>query len=173
MSPRKGRLNCCTALKTNALKTTIDKMNLEAILLGIRRDEHGIRAKERFFSPRDKNFEWNFWNQPPELWDQYKSKPDDGTHVRVHPILSWREKDIWDYIKRENIPTNELYFAKEGKRFRSLGCTLCCNPVDSNAGTMDEVVEELTTVTTGERAGRAQDKESSYMMQKLRSLGYM
>ena len=173
MNPDKGRLACCTALKTNALKMALDQYGLDAILLGIRRDEHGIRAKERFFSPRDKDFQWNFWSQPPELWDHYKSRPEDDTHLRVHPILSWREQDIWDYIRRENFPTNELYFAKEGKRYRSLGCTVCCNPVDSEAATIDDIVEELSTTTTRERAGRAQDKESSYMMQKLRSLGYM
>jgi len=168
-----GVFECCNALKTEALKMAIDKYNLPAIMLGIRRDEHGIRAKERFVSPRNKDFEWNIWNQPPELWDQYKSKPDDGTHLRIHPILSWREVDIWNYIKRENIPVNKLYYAENGKRYRSLGCTTCSSQVQSNAGNIDEVTLELENTDTAERAGRAQDKESSYMMQKLRSLGYM
>ncbi len=168
-----SKLACCTALKTEALKMTIDKYKFKALLLGIRRDEHGIRAKERVFSPRNQEFKWDYKNQPPELWDQYKSKQSDEEHIRVHPILHWTEKDIWDYIKRENIPIIPLYFAKNGERYRSIGCKCCCNPVCSNADNIDKVVEELKTTTTSERAGRAQDKESAYMMQKLRSLGYM
>jgi sulfate adenylyltransferase subunit 2 len=83
------------------------------------------------------------------------------------------ELDIWRYIQRENIPITDLYFAKDGKRYRSIGCHTCCMPVDSDADTIDKIVEELRTTTTAERAGRAQDKESAYTMQKLRALGYM
>jgi len=173
MCPEKGRLECCTALKTNALKDYIASKDYKALLLGIRRDEHGIRAKERYFSPRNQDFKWNYKEQPPELWDQYKSKSDTEQHIRVHPLLHWTELDIWEYVKRENIPCTDLYFAKDGKRFRSIGCVPCCNPVDSDAKTIDEVIEELKTTKTGERDGRAQDKETAYMMQKLRSLGYM
>lgn len=173
VSPTKGKLECCTELKTNALKEVISKQDFRALYLGIRRDEHGIRAKERYFSPRDEDFEWNYKEQPPELWDQYKTKAKDEEHIRVHPLLGWRELDIWEYIKSENIPTISLYFAKNGKRFRSIGCETCCKPVDSNADTIDKIVEELKTTKISERSGRAQDKESAYMMQKLRSLGYM
>lgn len=173
MSPDAGAFKCCNALKTIALKQAIAKHGFRALYLGIRRDEHGIRAKERVFSPRDEEFEWDYKNQPPELWDQYKTKAAEEEHIRVHPLLGWREIDIWEYVKRENIPVNELYFAKEGKRFRSIGCETCCEPVDSNADTIDSVVEELKTTKISERSGRAQDKESDYMMQKLRSLGYM
>jgi len=169
----KDKLMCCTELKTNALKLTMAKHNFKALLLGIRRDEHGIRAKERYFSPRDQKFKWDYKNQPPELWDQYKSKSDDETHIRVHPLLHWTELDIWEYIKKEKIPIIDLYFSKNGKRYRSIGCHTCCNPIVSNASTVDEVVEELKTTNTPERAGRAQDKEKAYMMQKLRALGYM
>ena len=88
-------------------------------------------------------------------------------------MLGWREIDIWEYIQRENIPMVSLYLAKNGKRFRSIGCETCCNPVDSDADTIDKIVEELRTTKISERSGRAQDKESDYMMQKLRSLGYM
>ncbi|MFC1755717.1 sulfate adenylyltransferase subunit CysD [Thermoproteota archaeon] len=174
VSPKEGnKLKCCTELKTNALKEAITKHGFRALYLGIRRDEHGIRAKERFFSPRDEDFEWNYKEQPPELWDQYKTKAKDEEHLRIHPLLSWREIDIWDYIKRENIPITSLYFAKDGKRYRSIGCETCCSPVDSNADSIDAIVEELRTSKVSERSGRAQDKESAYMMQKLRSLGYM
>lgn len=174
MGPDKGsKLACCTALKTDALKMTLKKYGLEAVLLGIRRDEHGIRAKERVFSPRNQDFKWNYKDQPTEMWDQYKTEVGTEDHVRVHPILHWREVDIWEYIKRENIPTVDLYFAKNGKRYRSIGCKPCCSPIDSDADTVDKIIEELHTTNTSERAGRAQDKESDYVMQKLRALGYM
>ncbi|MBD3202771.1 sulfate adenylyltransferase subunit CysD [Candidatus Woesearchaeota archaeon] len=169
----KDKLACCTALKTNALKQTIKEQGYKALLLGIRRDEHGIRAKERVFSPRNIEFKWDYKNQPPELWDQYKTKKKKQEHIRVHPILHWREVDIWEYIKRENIPIIDMYFAKNGKRFRSLGCECCCSPVKSSADDIDKMINELKTTHTSERDGRAQDKENAYMMQKLRSLGYM
>jgi len=174
MGPDKGaKLDCCTELKTNALKMAIAEYGFKALLLAIRRDEHGIRAKERVFSPRDENFKWNYEDQPAELWDQYKSTISDDNHFRVHPILHMTELDIWKYIQRENIPTSELYFSKEGKRFRSIGCLPCCSPIESNAANIDEIIEELQTSVTSERAGRAQDKEDAYTMQKLRTLGYM
>lgn len=174
MGPDKGaKLECCTELKTNALKQIIAKHHLKAILLGIRRDEHGIRAKERYFSPRDKQFKWDYENQPAELWDQYKSMAGEDTHFRIHPLLHMTELDIWNYVKRENIPVTDLYFSKWGKRYRSIGCLPCCSPVESTAGSLDEIIEEIETSVTTERAGRAQDKEDVYTMQKLRALGYM
>jgi sulfate adenylyltransferase subunit 2 len=141
--------------------------------LGIRRDEHGIRAKERYFSPRDDEFRWDYKNQPAELWDQFKAQSEDRTHVRVHPLLHWTEYDVWRYIEREGIPICPLYFAREGKRYRSIGCRTCCSPIDSQADTVAKIVEELRTTQQAERAGRAQDKEDAYTMQRLRALGYM
>jgi sulfate adenylyltransferase subunit 2 len=173
MGPKKGKFECCTELKTNALKKAIVQYAFKALYLGIRRDEHGIRAKERVFSPRDDDFEWNYREQPPELWDQYKSKAKDEEHLRIHPLLGWIELDVWQYIKKEGMPLVSLYFAKAGKRYRSIGCEPCCNPIDSSAGSIDKIVEELKTTKVSERSGRAQDKEQDYMMQKLRSLGYM
>jgi sulfate adenylyltransferase subunit 2 len=173
VSPHKGKLDCCTELKTNNLKNTIVKYGFKALYLAIRRDEHGIRAKERFFSPRNQDFNWDYKDQPPELWDQYKTKAKDEEHLRIHPMLSWRELDIWEYIKREDIPMVSLYFAKNGKRFRSIGCETCCSPVCSEADNLDKIIEELKTTKISERSGRAQDKESDYIMQKLRSMGYM
>ncbi|OXU15251.1 sulfate adenylyltransferase subunit CysD [Sedimentisphaera salicampi] len=173
MGPDKGKFECCNQLKTLALKNAIADYQFKALLLGIRRDEHGIRAKERVFSPRDQDFEWDYKNQPPELWDQYKTKAAQEEHLRVHPLLGWREVDIWEYVKRENIPVPSLYFAKNGKRYRSIGCETCCGPVDSNAETIDDIIAELKSTKVSERSGRAQDKEDDYMMQKLRTLGYM
>jgi sulfate adenylyltransferase subunit 2 len=172
MGPKR-KLECCTALKTQGLKLAIKKYGFEALLLGIRRDEHGIRSKERYFSPRDEQFKWNYQDQPPELWDQYMNQAEEKTHIRVHPLLHWTEIDIWRYIQREQIPITELYFSKEGMRYRSIGCTTCCNPVKSDASSVEEIIKELETTTTSERAGRAQDKEDTYTMQKLRALGYM
>ena len=173
VGPDKGKFECCTELKTNALKKAIDKYKFKALYLAIRRDEHGIRAKERVFSPRDEDFEWDYKNQPPELWDQYKTRAKEQQHLRIHPLLGWREIDVWEYIFREGIPIVELYFAKNGKRYRSIGCECCCNPIDSDADAVEKIIEELKTTKISERSGRAQDKEQAYMMQKLRSLGYM
>jgi sulfate adenylyltransferase subunit 2 len=167
------KLECCTALKTDGLKLAIAEHGFEALLLGIRRDEHGIRAKERYFSPRDEEFKWNYQDQPPELWDQYKNQTAEKSHIRVHPLLGWTEVDIWYYIRRENIPITDLYFAKNGKRYRSIGCETCCSPVDSDADTVDKMIYELENTNVSERSGRAQDKEDTYTMQKLRALGYM
>jgi sulfate adenylyltransferase subunit 2 len=174
MGPGKGsKLDCCNELKTNALKQVIAKEGFQAILLGIRRDEHGIRAKERVFSPRDENFSWNYKDQHAELWEQYRTNTAEDNHVRVHPILHMTELDIWKYVQRENIPIVELYLSKAGKRFRSIGCLPCCSSVESGALNVEDIVQELGTTHTSERAGRAQDKEDVYTMQKLRSLGYM
>ena len=178
MSPaRFGTLACCSALKTEALAQAVRDLRLDAVLLGIRRDEHGVRAKERYFSPRDADSRWRVDGQPAELWDLYESAGPagngNGGHVRVHPLLHMTELDVWRYTKREGIPVVDLYFGKDGRRFRSLGCTTCCEAVVSGAGSVDEVITELRVATTPERAGRAQDKESAYLMQKLRTLGYM
>ncbi|RKY40454.1 MAG: sulfate adenylyltransferase [Candidatus Omnitrophota bacterium] len=173
VGPEKGKFNCCTELKTNALKQVINKYGFRALYLAIRRDEHGIRAKERIMSPRDEDFEWDYKNQPPELWDQYKTKAREEEHIRVHPMLGWREIDIWEYIRKEKIPIVSLYFARQGRRYRSIGCECCCAPIESEADTLDKIIEELKTSKVSERSGRAQDKEDTYTMQKLRSLGYM
>lgn len=174
VSPEKGILTCCNSLKTGALKETLTKHGFKALLLAIRRDEHGIRAKERYFSPRDNtDFKWDYLNQPAELWDLYKTNAGAEGHLRVHPMLDWDEQDIWKYIQREKIPVIGLYLSRNKKRYRSIGCKTCCAPIDSNAGSIRKIIKELRTVKEGERSTRSQDKEDSYAMQKLRSLGYM
>lgn len=174
ISPAAGHLECCSALKTDALKLCIEKYGFQALFLAIRRDEHAIRAKERVFSPRNSDFNWDYHNQPPELWDQYnRAVESDGQHFRIHPMLGWTELDIWRYIEREGIPIVSLYLAKDGLRYRSIGCEVCCSPIPSAAASVSEIIKELEAQNTPERAGRAQDKERAYMMQKLRSLGYM
>ena len=173
MNHKIGRFECCHALKTEALKMALHQYDLKALILAIRRDEHGIRSKERYFSPRNENFQWNYQGQKPELWNLYGTNHKEKEHIRVHPMLDWTERDIWKYIEREKIPVNSLYFSKEGKRYRSIGCKTCCDPVASPAGSLKKIIAELEVTTISERSGRAQDKEDTYNMQKLRSLGYM
>ena len=167
------KIDCCNQLKTIALKQAIAHYMFDALLVGIRRDEHGIRAKERHFSPRDRHFNWNYLDQPAEPWDAFKTQVEEHTHVRVHPLLDWTELDVWQYIRREDIPMIDLYFARFGKRYRSIGCEPCCAPISSTAHDVDAIVEELQTTHTAEREGRAQDKEDATTMQDLRALGYM
>lgn len=173
MHPKRGRLECCKALKTTPLNEVVKKYGFEGLILGVRRDEEGSRSKERFFSERNNECKWDYTDQPPELWDQFKTDFKKGNHIRIHPLLQWTEIDIWEYIKRENIPVVKLYFANNGKRYRSLGCYPCTFPIDSNVTTIDGIIEELKNTKQTERSGRAQDQEDSYAMQKLRSEGYM
>jgi sulfate adenylyltransferase subunit 2 len=173
MGPEQGKVTCCHALKTEALQQLIAREKFNGLFLGIRRDEEGTRAKERILSPRNINFEWNFKDQLPEIWDQYNSHFGPDTHMRVHPILQWTEIDVWEYIRRENMPVIGLYFAKRGKRYRSLGCQCCTASVASGAKTVDDIIRELKKTRFTERQGRAQDQESTYAMQKLRVKGYM
>ena len=182
-----GVLICCNELKTNALKQAIKENDFDAVFVGIRRDEHGVRAKERYFSPRDKNFAWNVSkekiggdsgleaSQDSEMsgWNIYATEFREADHVRIHPLLHWTELEIWNYIKQENIPVPNLYFSKNGKRYRSIGCKPACFPIESNADTIEKIISELGTTSTKEREGRLQDKEREYTMEKLRSLGYM
>jgi sulfate adenylyltransferase subunit 2 len=173
MNHTKGRVTCCGALKTDGLKAAVAAHGFTGIIAGIRRDEEGTRAKERVFSPRSESARWDFRDQPPEFWDQYKTEFPPGTSVRIHPLLHWTELDIWRYVERENIPVVDLYFARNGKRYRSLGCAPCTAPIASIATTVAEIIAELASTTTAERAGRAQDQESEDAFERLRTQGYM
>jgi sulfate adenylyltransferase subunit 2 len=173
MAPAKGRLACCTQLKTEALKALVRDRKFDALIVAIRRDEHAIRAKERVYSPRDEAFRWDYADQPAELWDFSGTPSDAVAHMRVHPLLHWTEHEVWQYVRQEHLPVNPLYYAKDGMRYRSLGCMPCTVPVPSTACTIDAILQELAASQAPERAGRAQDKEQAYMMQKLRALGYM
>ena len=110
MSSAKEKFKCCNSLKTEALKISLKQFKFKTLLLAIRRDELGVRAKERYFSPRATDFTWNYENQPIEPWDLYKSKLENEQHFRIHPMLHWTELDIWRYIKKEKIPMVDLYF---------------------------------------------------------------
>lgn len=191
------RLGCCKALKTEALKHTLagdwpryrlnhttkkyeldkNKEPYTGVIVGARADEEGSRSKERYFSPRDKKSDWDVGDQPPELWNQFKTDFALGTHVRIHPLLDWTELNIWEYIDREKIPITSLYFDQgTGKRYRSLGCYPCTTPVESTAKSVPEIVEELRSgkfANIAERSGRAQDKEDWGGLEALRRAGYM
>jgi sulfate adenylyltransferase subunit 2 len=143
------------------------------LIAGIRRDEEGTRAKERVFSPRGEGGKWDFRDQPPEFWDQYNNDFAPGTHVRIHPLLQWSELDIWRYIRREGIPIVPLYFARNGKRYRSLGDKDITFPVDSEADTLDKIIAELESTKVAERSGRAMDHEAEDSFERLRSDGYL
>ncbi len=191
------RIACCKALKTDALKNTLSgawprlrlnhqtatyevDTNIEpyiGVIVGARADEEGSRSKERYFSPRDRNSDWDVGDQPPELWNQFKTDFAPGTHIRIHPLLDWTELNIWEYIQRENIPITRLYFDQgTGKRYRSLGCYPCTTPVESTAKNVDDIVKELREgkfKNIAERSGRAQDKEDGGGLETLRKEGYM
>lgn len=173
-APDIDKFECCMERKTKNLREILNLLDLDAIMVGIRRDEQEIRNKERFFSPRDTDGRWDYWNQDMEMqgWDLYTASIGEGEHMRVHPILEWSEVDCWEYIKLHDIPVNPLYFSKDGKRrHRSIGCEPCTSPFKSNANTLDEIIEELEEIGGSERDGREQDKEDR--MNKLRALGYM
>ncbi len=191
------RIMCCRLLKTDALKHTLsgrwpryrfnhaeDKYEIDGnvepftgVIVGVRSDEEGSRSKERYFSARDRQSEWDIADQPPELWNQYKTDFAPGTHVRVHPLLDWTELNIWEYIDRENIPTVSLYYDQgDGKRYRSLGCQPCTSSIESTSKNVKEIIEELRDgrlANIAERSGRAQDAEDGGGLETLRRDGYM
>jgi len=191
------RLTCCKKLKSEALRHTIagdwpryrfdhsqDKYVVDSntemytgAIVGVRADEEGSRSKERYFSPRDKENDWDVGDQPPELWNQFKTDFAPGTHLRIHPLLDWTELNIWEYIDRENIPIIPLYFDQgKGTRYRSLGCAPCTGTVKSTAKNVKDIIKELRGgkfSNIAERDGRAQDKDDGGGLETLRRDGYM
>ena len=191
------RLTCCKNLKSEALKKTLnsewpkykldhnsgefivdpDNVSYTGVIVGIRADEEGSRSKERYFSPRDKNNDWDVDDQPPEFWNQFKTEFAPNTHIRIHPLLDWTEINIWEYLEKESIPVVSLYFDNgAGKRYRSLGCYPCTKPIESTAKNCKDIISELRSGSysnISERAGRDQDKEGGGTLEELRRDGYM
>lgn len=191
------RIACCRLLKTQPLVQTLsgegerlrldlpsgalvpdpDREPYTGVIVGARADEEGSRSKERYFSARGVASQWDIAEQPPEFWNQYKVDFAPGTHVRIHPLLDWTELNIWEYIARERIPTVSLYYDQgDGRRYRSLGCGPCTQPIASTARTPEEIVVELATGklrNVAERSGRAQDQEDGGGLETLRREGYM
>jgi len=188
-------------MKTQALKQALDKYGFDAAFGGARRDEEKSRAKERIFSFRSANHVWDPKRQRPELWRLYNARKNKGESIRVFPISNWTELDIWQYIYLENIPIVPLYFAaprpvveRDGNlimvddermrlnpgevpqvknvRFRTLGCYPLSGAVESDAATLQDVIQEMLLTTTSERQGRAIDHDSAASMEKKKREGY-
>lgn len=188
-------------MKTQALKQALNKYGFTAAFGGGRRDEEKSRAKERIFSFRNKAQAWDPKNQRPEMWKLYNTKIEKGESIRVFPISNWTEKDIWQYIKRENIEIVPLYFAdvrpvverdgnlimvdddrmrlKEGEkpmmksvRFRTLGCYPLTGGVESTAHTLDEIIDETISAVSSERTSRVIDNEAAGSMERRKREGY-
>lgn len=188
-------------MKTQALKQALDKYGFTAAFGGGRRDEEKSRAKERIFSFRNENHAWDPKNQRPEMWKLYNSRIKKGQEVRVFPLSNWTEKDIWQYIKRENIEIPSLYFAKERSvvyrdgniimvdddrmklrpgekiqmksvRFRTLGCYPLTGGVESTADTLDEIIDETLSAVSSERTTRVIDNEAAGSMERRKREGY-
>jgi len=187
--------------KTEGLKQALDKYGFDAAFGGARRDEEKSRAKERVFSFRSESHQWDPKNQRPELWSLYNAKKAPGQSMRVFPMSNWTELDIWQYIRLEGIEIVPLYFAamrptverdglllmvdderfplKDGEqpvmrsvRFRTLGCYPLTGAVESEAATLNEVIQEMLLTTTSERQGRAIDHDASASMEKKKQQGY-
>ena len=188
-------------MKTQALKQALDKYGFTAAFGGGRRDEEKSRAKERIFSFRNENHAWDPKNQRPEMWKLYNSRIKKGQEVRVFPLSNWTEKDIWQYIKRENIEIPSLYFAKErpvvyrdgniimvddnrmklrpgekiqmkSVRFRTLGCYPLTGGVETTADTLDEIIDETLSAVSSERTTRVIDNEAAGSMERRKREGY-
>ncbi|MEN3746765.1 sulfate adenylyltransferase subunit CysD [Sphingomonas sp. HF-S3] len=187
--------------KTEGLKQALDKYGFDAAFGGARRDEEKSRAKERVFSFRSANHRWDPKNQRPELWNLYNARKARGESIRVFPISNWTELDIWQYILAEGIEIVPLYFAaprptveRDGMllmvdddrfrlrpgeapvdrsiRFRTLGCYPLTGAVESEADTLEAVIQEMLLTTTSERQGRAIDHDQSASMEKKKQEGY-
>lgn len=189
-------------MKTQALKQALSKYEFTAAFGGGRRDEEKSRAKERVFSFRNAAQAWDPKNQRPEMWKLFNTRIKQGESIRVFPLSNWTEKDIWQYIKRENIPIVSLYFAKprpvvvrdgqmimadddrlklrEGEtietktvRFRTLGCYPLTGAMESEASTLDEIIEETLSSVESERTSRIIDSDGgSASMEKRKREGY-
>lgn len=173
MDPDLPPMTRAAARKSAGLARLLETGGYKGVIVGIRRDEEATRAKERVFSPRATDGAWQFRDQPAEFWDQYTTDVPDGAHLRIHPLLHWTEVDVWRYSQREGIPVNELYFSRDGRRYRSLGEKNITAPVESDAATIDEIIAELETTRVPERAGRLMDNEAEDSFERLRTSGYM
>ena len=188
-------------MKTQALKQALNKYGFTAAFGGGRRDEEKSRAKERIFSFRNSAHAWDPKNQRPEMWKLYNTKINKGESIRVFPISNWTEKDIWQYIKRENIEIVPLYFAAErpvverdgnlimvdderfplndgevpqmkSVRFRTLGCYPLTGGIESTASTLDEIIAETLSSVESERTSRVIDNEAAGSMERRKREGY-
>jgi sulfate adenylyltransferase subunit 2 len=187
-------------LQTITLLDALTELKVDAAMGGARRDEEKARAKERFFSHRDRFGQWDPKNQRPELWNLYNGRKHMGEHFRVFPISNWTELDVWQYIAAEEVPLPNLYFShrrdiirREGMllaagphvtaqpgemvenrivRFRTIGDMTCTGAVESRAATLDEIIQEVASARVTERGGRADDRRSEAAMEDRKRQGY-
>jgi sulfate adenylyltransferase subunit 2 len=187
-------------LQTPTLLNAIKKLKADAALGGARRDEEKARAKERFFSHRDRFGQWDPKNQRPELWNLYNGRKHAGEHFRVFPLSNWTELDIWRYIQAREIKLPSLYFSHQRRtfysggvllaetphtqptngeapkertvRFRTIGDATCTGAIESKASNIDEVIEELIVTRVTERNTRGDDKRSEAAMEDRKKQGY-
>tara|TARA_R110002096_G_scaffold432240_1_gene648619 strand:+ start:29905 stop:30804 length:900 start_codon:yes stop_codon:yes gene_type:complete len=188
-------------MKTAGLKQALDKYGFDAAFGGARRDEEKSRAKERVFSFRSDQHRWDPKNQRPELWNIFNSRINKGESVRVFPLSNWTELDIWQYIHLENIPIVPLYFAakrpvveRDGQlimvddermpihdgeavvekmvRFRTLGCYPLTGAFESEANTLENIIQEMLLTRTSERQGRVIDQDADASMEQKKQEGY-
>ena len=197
-----GTNTCCGLLKTRGLLGALKAGGFDAAFGGARRDEEKSRAKERIYSFRDGFGQWDPKNQRPELWHLYNARVKKGESIRVFPLSNWTELDVWQYIYHEDIPIVPMYFAKErevvelggnlipveqfpfpkvleGKtvkkimcRFRSLGCSPCTGAIPSSATTVAQIIEEMISTRTSERANRVIDHDEEASMERKKREGY-
>ncbi len=188
------------ALQTVTLLDTIEEYSFDACIGGARRDEDKARAKERFFSHRDDFGQWDPKNQRPELWNILNGKHNQGEHFRVFPISNWTEMDVWQYILKENLEIPTIYFShqreviyrdrsylpisefsnlREGEksenkivRFRTLGDITITGAIESEASTLEQIIEEVSSVRQTERGNRADDKRGDAAMEDRKKQGY-
>lgn len=154
-------------------KVKINQSNqIKGLFVGIRVDEENTRKKEEFVSKRYKN-SWDIEQCELQILNYYSIDYDADSHYRLHPLLLWTEKDIWEYIKEEKIKITDLYFSNNGERYRSLGCGCCTCKIESNAHNVDDIIEELSTTLHNipERSVRKQD--TIHGLEELRLYGYM
>ena len=191
---------CCGLLKTQALLDGLRHYNFDAAFGGARRDEEKSRAKERIYSFRDSAGQWDPKNQRPELWNLYNARIYSGESIRVFPLSNWTEMDVWQYIHQEKIPVVDLYFAKERPmylrgdallpveqdfvarpgerpqmvrcRLRSLGCSPCTGAIRSDATTIPDIIAELISFRSSERANRVIDHDQEGSMEIKKREGY-
>lgn len=197
----KGKFASRNWLQTHTLLETIEEFQFDACIGGARRDEEKARAKERFFSVRDDFGQWDPKLQRPELWKIYNGRIHKGENVRVFPISNWTELDVWNYIKKEKIQLPSIYFSHEREvleyegqliavsdfiqiddndvistktvRYRTVGDMTCTAAVESNAKTLDEVVQEITASRISERGEtRIDDKVTEAAMEDRKKGGY-
>jgi len=187
-------------LRVITLLDNIEKNKIDCAIGGARRDEEKARAKERFFSHRDDFGQWNPKNQRPELWNIFNGNHQEGEHFRVFPISNWTEMDVWNYIKREKIEIPSLYFAHEREvvwrkdswipnseflllepnekievkkiRFRTLGDITITGGIESDADSLERIVQEVSTMRQTERGNRSDDKRSETAMEDRKKQGY-